>query len=247
MTETYEQLRDSATGEAGDAWKAADQEESSLRALYQELREDPRYTEAHKAQQAWESYESAKERIAEGKTKARELLEKQAHSAERSSVPFPAGEGIITSDTQKVLASQNEASRIIRKLDRLDASAKGPFRPDWAEVLRQEYGQGMDTGGMQGGAICRGVLSACDELGIDVNAVVDSFRKERHHEALQRAQHASRLVQYIGKRIPEPPFRRPGPQRVRQGRGQDRSKGPFKRAGEAVPVRVQDNRRERHW
>ncbi len=28
MTETYEQLRDSATGEAGAAWKTADREET---------------------------------------------------------------------------------------------------------------------------------------------------------------------------------------------------------------------------
>ena len=240
MTETYEQLRDSATGEAGAAWKAADQEESNLRALYQELREDPRYTEAHKAQQAWERYEDAKERIAASKAKARELLEKQAHSAERSSVPFPAGEGIITSDTQKLLASQNEASRIIRTLDRLDRG-KGPLTQDRTEILKQEYGRGMETGGVQGGAICRGVLSACDELGVDVNAVVDGFRKDRHREALERSRHASQLVQYIGKRVPEPPFRRPGSaQRVRQ----DRSKSPFKRAGEAVPIRVHD---ARHW
>jgi hypothetical protein len=37
MSQTYEQLRDSATGEAGAAWKAADHEEQSLRTLYREL------------------------------------------------------------------------------------------------------------------------------------------------------------------------------------------------------------------
>jgi|SRR5215210_776280 len=101
MTETYEQLRDGATGEAGAAWRAADQEEQSLRTLYQELREDPRYTNAHKAEQAWERYEATKQKIVEGKAKAKELLEEQAHSAERLSLPFPGGEGIISSDTQK--------------------------------------------------------------------------------------------------------------------------------------------------
>ena len=241
MTETYEQLRDSATGEAGVAWKAADHEESNLRTLYRDLKEDPRYTDSHKAETAWQRYEAAKEKIADGKAKARELLEKQAHAAERSSVPFPGGEGIITSDTQKLLASQNVASRIIRKLDRLDTSNEGPFTPERTEVLRQEYERGMETGGVQGGAICRDVLSACDELGIEVNAVVDSFRKERHHEALQRAQQAARLAQYIGKRVPEPPFRKPGSaQRVSEAQ----RKNPFKRAGEDIPVRVRD---QRHW
>jgi hypothetical protein len=31
MTETYEQIRESATGEAGAVWKAADREENNLR------------------------------------------------------------------------------------------------------------------------------------------------------------------------------------------------------------------------
>ena len=37
MIETYERLRDSASGEVGAAWKAADREESNLRTLSQEL------------------------------------------------------------------------------------------------------------------------------------------------------------------------------------------------------------------
>jgi hypothetical protein len=167
MTETYEQIRDSATGEAGVAWKAADREQSNLRALYASLKEDSRYTNEHKAEQAWEKYEATKEKIVEGKAKARELLEKQVHSAERSSVPFPSGAGIITVDTQKLLASQNEASRLIRKLDRLrDTSAKGPFTPDRAEILKQEYGRGMETGGVQGGAICRACFRSATNSGL---------------------------------------------------------------------------------
>jgi hypothetical protein len=53
MTETYEQLRDSATGEAGEVWRRADREESNLRATYRQLQEDPRYSAEHKAEKAW--------------------------------------------------------------------------------------------------------------------------------------------------------------------------------------------------
>jgi hypothetical protein len=42
MTESYEQLRESATGKAWGAWKAADREESNLRTLYRTLKENPR-------------------------------------------------------------------------------------------------------------------------------------------------------------------------------------------------------------
>ena len=210
MSESYEALRDGATGEGGEAWRAADREESNLRALYRELKEDPRYTEEHKADKAWGAYEDARDKIAAGKAKARELLEKQARTVERFSVPVPGGEGLVTTDAQKLLASQNEATRIVRKLDRMAASAKGPVGPDRVEVLREEYRRGLDIGGMQGGVICRGVLEAADELGVDKHAVVDSFRKERHHESLERAQLAARLTDLIGGKVPEPPFTKPG-------------------------------------
>jgi hypothetical protein len=210
VSETYEQLRDSATGEAGEAWKAADREESGLRTLYRELKEDPRYTDDHKAEKAWQRYEAAKEKIAANKAKAREGLEKQARTGERFSIPMPAEESLVTSDPQKLLLSQNESARIVRKLDRLGANNKGPFKHDKAEILRQEYGRGLEVGGVQGGAICRGVLSAADELSIDTNEVVDGFRRERHHKSLENAQHASRLTQLIGKQVPEPPFPKPG-------------------------------------
>jgi hypothetical protein len=214
MTETYEQLRDSATGEAGAAWKAADREEANLRTIYRTLKEDPRYTPEHKAEQAWAAYEATKEKIAEGKAKARESLEKQARSGERFSIPMPEGEHLVPSDTSKLLASQNEASRIVRKLDRLEGSA-GPFKRKPAEVLKEEYERGLQIGGVQGGAICRGVLEAADELGVDKDQVVDDFRRPSHRNALEDAQRASMLTQHIGSSIPEPPFPNPRLQRVK--------------------------------
>ncbi len=58
-------------------------------------------------------------------------------------MPFPHEESPVTTDTSKLLASQNEAARVIRKLDRIAGSAAGPFKPDRMEVLRQEYGRGL--------------------------------------------------------------------------------------------------------
>src|SRR5215213_7343945 len=216
MSETYEQLRASASGEAGEAWKRADREESNLRTLYRELKEDPRYTEEHKAATAWERYEATKEKIAADKVKARETLEKQARTGEYFSFPMPEGESLIPSDTSKLLASQNEASRIVRKLDRLASSGVGPFKPDRVEVLKGEYERGLQTGGVQGGAICRGALEAADELGMDSHQLVDAFRKQSHRNSLEDAERAVMRSGLIGKQIPEPPFkcpvdRTPGP------------------------------------
>ena len=210
MSNTYEELRDNATGEGGEAWREADRLTGNLYSLYRDLKEDPRYTDEHKAERAWERYEATKGKIEAGKTKAKELLEKQARSAERFSIPVPAEESVTTTDTAKLLASQNEASRIVRKIDRLDGNTKGSFKPDRLETLKTEYGRGLETGGVQGGAICRGVLDAADELGIDRHSVVDSFRKDRHRDSLERAEHAERLAGLIGGKVPEPPFARPG-------------------------------------
>jgi hypothetical protein len=213
MRGAYEELRDSATGEAGAAWKAADLEEGNLRALYQELKKDPRFSDEHKAEQAWAKYEATREKIASGKAKAKELLERQARTGERFSIPMPQGELPTTTDTTKLVASQNEASRVVRKLDRIDNGKGGPLKPDRTEILRQEYAKGLEIGGIQGGAICRGVLAAADELGVDADSVVDPFREERHRESLERAQHASRLMDLISSNVPEPPFARPGQRR----------------------------------
>ena len=211
MTESYEELRDSATGGGGEAWRQADREETNLRRLYAALKEDSRWSEEHKSEKAWEAYEVAREKIAGGREKAREHLETQARGGVRASLPFPGGEGPVTSDTQKYLATQNEASRIVRKIDRISGSAKGgPLKASPLDVLRQEYGRGLEAGGTQGGIICRGVLAAADELGIDAGSVVDGFRKDRHREALERAQVSERLAGTVGGSVPEPPFKKPG-------------------------------------
>jgi hypothetical protein len=207
---TYEELRDNTTGEGGDAWREADRLAGNLYNVYRELKEDPRYSPEHKAERAWERYEATKGKVEAGKARAKELLEKQARSAERFSIPVPAEESITTTDTSKLLASQNEASRVVRKIDRMDGNAKGPFAPDKLEALKTEYGRGLETGGVQGGAICRGVLDAADELGVDRHSVVDSFRKDRHRESFERAQHNERLASLIGGKVPEPPFAKPG-------------------------------------
>jgi hypothetical protein len=213
---TYEQLRDAATGDGADAWREADRESNRLIETYESLRNDPRYTQEHKAERAWAAYDAAAGKIAANRAKARESFLKRSLTNERLSIPLPHEEVLNPSDTNKLLASQNEAQRVVRKLDRLEASAKGPFKPDRVTVLREEYGRGLEAGSVQGGAICRGVLDAADELGVSRHEVVDGFRKDRHRESLEHAERFARLADVIGGKAPEPPFARPG-----TGRGSD--------------------------
>jgi hypothetical protein len=214
---SYEDLRGSARGEAGELCKAADREEANLGKYYEQLQDDPRFTEEYRADLAWNRYNKAKEKIVEGRTKAGEQLASDATIYHRQSLPFPAGEGPITNDSSKILITQNEAQRISRKLTRLQesAGAAGRFRPDITSSLREEYERGLEVGGTMGGALCRAVLSVADEYGVEVDRVVDAYRKPRHRELIERAQHAEYLQNYLGKRVSEPPFAKPASERAR--------------------------------
>jgi hypothetical protein len=216
---SYEQLRSSADGEAGEAWDAVDRQVRDLRRYYEKLREDERLTSDYKSEEAWKRFEAAKPKIEQGKEKTKDLLEKQIRSRHQSSIPMPKGHGGPARDTNALLVAQNEASRIVRKIDRMgDAkSRKSPFKPDKTEMLRTEYERGLEIGGVEGASICRGALAAGNELGVDVDSIVDSFRTERHRESLQRSQQAARQLDLIGSDIPQPPFPAPG----QRGRGSD--------------------------
>jgi DNA replication initiation complex subunit (GINS family) len=135
---TYEDLRDSARGEAASLWKTADREEASLSKFYEELQDDPRYTSEHKSELAWARYNRAREKIVEGRTKAGEQLANDAAVYRRQALPFPGSEGPITQDSQKIIITQNETARISRKLARMQDSATGPFRPDLKSTPREE-------------------------------------------------------------------------------------------------------------
>jgi hypothetical protein len=196
-------------------WKVADREEASLSRYYEQLQDDPRFTQEYRAELAWSKYNQAKEKIVEGRTKAGAQLASDAAVYRRQSLPFPGSEGPITQDSQKILITQNETARISRKLSRMQDVSTGPFRPDLTSALREEYGRGLDVGGVMGGSLCRAVLAVCDEVGVDADSVVDSFRQDRHRELIERAQHNEHLQQYLGKRVSEPPYPKPASERAR--------------------------------
>jgi hypothetical protein len=213
--DSYEGLRDSARGEAASLWKTADREEASLSRFYEELQHDPRYTSEHKSELAWARFNKAKAKIVESKAKASEQLANDAAVYRRQALPFPPSEGPITSDTQKILISQNESARLSRKLARMQDQATGPFRPDLTSALREEYERGLELGGVMGGSLCRAVLAVCDEVGVDADSVVDGFRAQRHRELIERAQHAEYLQGYLGKRVSPPPYPKPASEKAR--------------------------------
>jgi hypothetical protein len=155
MTESYEQLRESVpNNEARAAWLDHDRRQAYLAEAYRSLKDDPRYTEEHKASEMWAAYERESARIKAAGEKARELLEQDAKGRETMAMPRPKGENVTNLSVERLLASQNEAARIVRKTQRLQ-SAPGPFKQNTADVLKEEYSHGMEAGGAEGVAICK--------------------------------------------------------------------------------------------
>jgi hypothetical protein len=218
IRETYEGLRDSVENtEARAAWNDRDRREALLAETYRTLKDDPRYTEAHKAGQMWAAYDKQSEVIRAASEKARELLEREARGHEMMSVPRPKGENIFNLSTERLIASQNEAGRIVRKVQRLQ-DAPGPFKMNTADVLKEEYAKGIEAGGVEGVAICKGALMAADELGVP-DEFLDELRTPEQRELLDKAWRARRAAFSIPNRVSEPPLRRPQDGRPGSGAG----------------------------
>jgi hypothetical protein len=209
MSDTYEQLRNSVeNSEARAAWMDHDRRQARLAETYRSLEGDPRYSESHKAEQMWAAYDREGEHIQAAGEKARELLERDARGHEMRAIPRPKGENVTNLSAERLSLAQAEAARIVRKTQRIQ-SAQGPFKQSTADVLREEYARGIEAGGVEGVAICKGTLMAADELGISAEEFLDSLRTPEQMAELDKGRRARMMAQSISKRIPEPPLRRP--------------------------------------
>jgi hypothetical protein len=207
--ESYEQLRESVpNSEARAAWLDCDRRRANLAGTYRSLKDDPRYTEEHKASKMQEAYEKESTRIQAAGERARDLLEKDAEGREAMAMPRPKGENVTNLSVERLLASQNEAARIVRKTQRLQ-SAPGPFKQSTADVLKEEYARGMSVGGAEGVSVCKGTLMAAGELGISEDEFLNSLRTPEQLEELDKARRYRRMAGSIGKSIPKPPLAHP--------------------------------------
>jgi hypothetical protein len=179
----YEQLRDSVGPQLREEWMKADQFAERLQQSYQRLLEDEELTSEAKERRARELEANQGQQVAQKRKALRESLLKASKGAEKSSIPMPGGEGLTSDDPSKLLASQNEAARIVRTLER--RAEKGPFGDaGHSDYLKAEYERGLEVGGTEGGAICRGALRAATEMGLGDEWLP---RAERHHESLEKA------------------------------------------------------------
>jgi hypothetical protein len=222
MTEPtqYERLRDDPdviSSALREQWLKADGAANGLAQSYERILRDDELTDEAKQKRAQTLYQQKAPKVAALRKETREALLKAAESAERSSIPFVGGEGMTSSDTNALLASQGEADRIRRTLER--RSEKSPFGDGASsDFLKSEYERGLKLGGVEGAAICRGCLRAAAEMGLGEEWLP---RQERHSAALDRARRLVYAADAISTEPPKPPkaLRRSGAGRLRSERG----------------------------
>ena len=209
LRQSYDDVQREAKGPGVEEWRKADKARDDLTATYQSLRDDPRYTDEHKAETAWAIYEETRARVEQLAPEAREKILRSAECLERMSIPTPEGEGLITKDTNKLLLTAHERSRIEGLLSRAkEVGGPSGFAEKPPTILAREYERGLNEGGPGGGATVRAVYGLARDWGLDIDVIVDTHRKPHHHGALEDAQAARIRAEMIGRTVPEPPFKR---------------------------------------
>jgi hypothetical protein len=210
IRQSYEDVQREARGPGADEWRQVDEARRQLGELYRTLQEDERYSEEHKALSAWRRYEEVRAKVEALSASAREKMRRSADTLERLSIPHPEGESLSTQNTDKLLLTAHERSRLEGMLNRAESQTKGPFRRDPVDILKAEYERGLDEGGPGGGATVRAVHQLCRDYGYDINRIVDGRRRDVHHGALEDAGKARMRALMVSRSVPKPPFQRPG-------------------------------------
>jgi hypothetical protein len=228
IRQSYEDIQETAKGPGVEEWREVDKLRTNLSATYQTLKEDERYAEVYKSERAWAEYEKSRAEVEELAPAAREKMLRSAETLERMSIPVPEHQGLITKDTDKLLLTAHERSRLEDLINRAEQQARGPFKVKPVDILAREYERGLHEGGPGGGATVRAVYELARDWGLDIDAIVGAHRKPRHHGALEDAQQARRHAQMVSRSVPQPPF--PHPERISQERGRAGTYGSAQKA-----------------
>jgi len=182
--------------------------EGTVRQEVERLIDDETLVPEVKAERARELYESKAATIAEKRRQAKADLQKASAAAYRASIPVYSGQGLSPADASTLLADQQESSRLLRTIENRK-SKSGPFANSFptTDFLREQYVRGLETGGIEGGSIIRGVIRASEELGVDIEDVLSGVRKERHMEYVDKSRLLAHYANMISERVPELPRR----------------------------------------
>jgi hypothetical protein len=212
ILQSYEDIQREASGPGVEEWRRVDRLRAELTSLYNNLRDDNRYAESYKSERAWARYAEVKEQIEQLAPTAREKMARSAEGLERLSIPTPEGEALVTKDTNKLLLSAHERTRLEALLTRAEKQGEqtgGTFKRNPHDILKDEYSRALAEGGPSGGATVRAIVGIARDWGLDLDSVIDEHRRESHHSALESAQRRLIQSEMVGRSVPQPPFPHP--------------------------------------
>ncbi len=229
MTESYEAMKQDPIlpEDVRRQWVEADGAERMYRYNVDKIESDPDLTDDAKHRKLLDLYADQAPRIEDKKRAARQALLKAAEAAEKNSWPRVKGATLDPGDASDLIAAQNVENAVVadyRELKKKADANKLPFAPDTADYLRARYKAGLETGGVAGTALVRGVIGAANRLGVSVEEVVGPLRSQREVEALERAQRLMSMSDVISTKVSLPRSvqrrrRRPGRMNERRGQG----------------------------
>jgi hypothetical protein len=186
------------------SWQASDRMEAQMREAMDRVLADEDLTEEAKKRRVDEIQERRGAEIAEKRHELRESLLKAASSADRASVPLPAGQSLIVNDTSALLLDELQAQKLVRAIERRQENS-GPFRYSPTEHLQSQYRKALsELEGTEAGSLARAVLKAADELNIDRADILSGagIRQERHLLQADRARRLSYFSDMISTKPP---------------------------------------------
>jgi hypothetical protein len=211
---SYEAIRDSSpilSERARSAWQLADKMGQRLREEYQRIADDAELVDAAKQERAARAYERNAQRIAEAKQQARQALLRESSIKERQAKPWPTGESKdISNSTERLSLAYSESERLVRIVEkRSNLKTANSERPNplfnAGDFLRGKFAEGIGIGGVQGSALCAGVLRAAEELGVDEHDVLDPLRTDEQRELLDNARRLAHYSRLVDTSVPQVP------------------------------------------
>jgi hypothetical protein len=216
---TYEQLRDATPHrEVREAWQEADRRIAYARGRLANIDADESLSDEGKYQRAQDLVDKEVPEILARYERARQKAQETAESDWKFSIPMPSGMAgevrtlatVRASDSSELIAVQNEAEAIAQRIEgkslteltreRSHAGGNRGIREPRSrrtEALRREYDAAMREGGLEGKVRALGVVRVCEQMGVDLDAIVDGHRKAGHRKAYQHAMELEQIRQAI--------------------------------------------------
>jgi len=205
ISPSYEEIREK-TPHSGvrEVWLEADRRTEDSRQALADIDADESLSVEGKRERAQRVVEKNAQQIEEGYADARKKTQVSAESSWRFSIPMPDEKTLATTsvdDSSELLAVQNEANALATRITGSSLQQatrersrnprdKGvqPTASHAMDALRDEFSLAMETGGVVGKIKALAISKLCEEMGFDLNNVVDAHRKNLHRRAYQDAE-----------------------------------------------------------